>query len=50
MQRFSTTCLMLDAQLFLHNEAIAVVKQNYRLKVKTKLFNLLIPIINGIFL
>jgi hypothetical protein len=33
MQKFPTTCLMLDAQLFLHNEAIAVVKQNYRLKV-----------------
>jgi hypothetical protein len=33
MQKFPTTCLMLDAQLFLHDEAIAVVKQNYRLKV-----------------
>jgi hypothetical protein len=29
---------MLDAQLFLQNEAIAVVKQNYRLKVRMKIF------------
>jgi len=31
--KFPTTCRMLDAQLYLHNEAIAVVKQNYRLKM-----------------
>jgi hypothetical protein len=34
MQKLPTTCLMLDAQLFLHNEAMAVVKQNYRVKVR----------------
>lgn len=33
MERFRTNCPMLDAQLFLHNEAISVVKRNYRLKV-----------------
>jgi len=37
IQKFSTSCQMLDAQLFLHNEAIAVVKQNYQLKVKMKM-------------
>ncbi|CAF1168120.1 unnamed protein product [Rotaria sordida] len=35
MEKFRTTCLMLDAQLFLHNEALAVVKKNYRLKMDT---------------
>lgn len=35
MERFPTSCLMLDAQLFLHNEAMAVVKRNYRLKMDT---------------
>jgi hypothetical protein len=34
MEKFRTTCLMLDAQLFVHNEAISVVKRNYRLKVR----------------
>ncbi len=38
MQKFSTRCSMLDAQLYLHNEAIAVVKQNYQLKVKIKIY------------
>ncbi|UJR27600.1 hypothetical protein I4U23_008881 [Adineta vaga] len=35
MEKFSTTSLMLDAQLFVHNEAINVVKRNYRLKMDT---------------
>lgn len=43
IERFPTSCLMLDAQLFLHNEAMVVVKQNYRLKVKIKIF-LIIPL------
>jgi hypothetical protein len=38
MQKVPTTSSMLDAQLFLHNEAIGVVKQNYRLKVRMKTF------------
>ena len=33
MQRFPTTCSMIDAQLYLHKEALAVVKQNYRITV-----------------
>lgn len=35
MEKFPTTCLMLDAQLFLHKEACAVVQRNYRLKMDT---------------
>jgi len=35
MARVPQTCLMLDAQLFLHKEAMAVVKQNYRIKMDT---------------
>ena len=36
MVKCPPSCLMLDAQLFLHNEAMAVVKKNYRLKVMLK--------------
>ncbi len=38
MQKLPTTCLMLDAQLFLHNEAMSVVKKNYRIKVRMKIY------------
>ncbi|CAF0802863.1 unnamed protein product [Adineta ricciae] len=33
MEKFATTCPMLDAQLFLQDEAVNVVKKNYRLKM-----------------
>ncbi|CAF4177314.1 unnamed protein product, partial [Adineta steineri] len=35
MDKFPTTCLMLDVQFFVHDEAISVVRRNYRLKMDT---------------
>jgi len=35
MERYPRTCRMLDAQLYIHNEALAVVKRNYRIRMDT---------------
>ena len=34
IERLPIATLMIDAQLFLHREAIEVVRKNYRLKVR----------------
>ena len=48
MQKIPTNSSMLDAQLCLHHEAIAVVQKNYRLKVKRNCLDLLIILIEVI--
>lgn len=44
IQNLSMTCSMVDAQLYLHREAIRLVQKNYRLKVIFRYHSISLPL------